>query len=83
MKKLNLAKQSTGLFDFVSIMFSVKETFINDFIKKYTVTYIHLFWFIFSTTHTVKVNYSQILLPGKIDYNLYHPKYLKINSQNI
>ena len=29
----------------------------------------HLFWFIFSTTQTVKGQKSQIILPGRIYYN--------------
>ena len=61
--------QSKRLLDSVEILFFgiIKMYWI--LYKHYTVTYIHLLLFIFSTTITGKVHESQILLPERIYYN--------------
>ena len=39
------------------------------FCEVFSITYIHFFLFIFSTTHTGKGCESKIFLSGRIDYN--------------
>ena len=47
------------------------------------ITYIHLLWFIFSTTHTRKGHESKIRLSGRIYHSFYHQQNLKADVQKV
>ena len=67
-QKINPVKQEQKLLDFVSIIFLVKETFIEYFIKLHCKIYKCFLIYILNNSHK-KGQKPQILLPGIIDYN--------------
>ena len=82
-QKLIFVDQAKRLLNITWWLFLVENSKIWNIYKSFTIIYVNLFWFKFSTNHTGQVHEYQICLSGRIDYSLYHIQNLKVYVQKI